>query len=160
MKDNCFTILCSFLLNINMNQPQVYMCPLPPTSHCTPRGCRGAPALGSLHHTARSCWLSVLHLVIHVSMLLSTCPTLSFPHCQVCYLFFLIKKCFCLLPGLHCFVGFPLVVKLGLLSSCCVQASRCGGVSCCWAWTLGCQGFGSWGCRALEHRLNHCGAQA
>ena len=89
LEDNCFTMFCWFLPHITMNQPQVYMCPLPPTSHCTPRGCRGAPALGSLHHTARSCWLSVLHLVIHVSMLLSTCPTLSFPHCRVCYFLFL-----------------------------------------------------------------------
>ena len=24
MKDNCFTVLCWFLANINMNQPQVY----------------------------------------------------------------------------------------------------------------------------------------
>ena len=31
----CFTILCWFLPYINMNQPQVYMCPLPlePPSH-------------------------------------------------------------------------------------------------------------------------------
>ena len=35
LKDNCFTVLCWFLLNINMNQPQVYICPLPlePPSH-------------------------------------------------------------------------------------------------------------------------------
>ena len=26
--DNCFTILCWFLPYINMNQPQVYVCPL------------------------------------------------------------------------------------------------------------------------------------
>jgi len=30
LEDNCFTILCRFLLYINMNQPQVYICPLSP----------------------------------------------------------------------------------------------------------------------------------
>ena len=29
LKNNCFTELCWFLPNINMNQPWVYMCPLP-----------------------------------------------------------------------------------------------------------------------------------
>ena len=29
IEDNCFTILCWFLLCINMNQPKVYICPLP-----------------------------------------------------------------------------------------------------------------------------------
>ena len=35
MKDNCFTILCWFLPYINMNQPWIYICPLPlePPSH-------------------------------------------------------------------------------------------------------------------------------
>ena len=32
LEDNCFTTLCWFL-PINMNEPQVYRCPLPPTSH-------------------------------------------------------------------------------------------------------------------------------
>ena len=29
LEDNCFTILCWFLPYISMNQPQVYLCPLP-----------------------------------------------------------------------------------------------------------------------------------
>ena len=29
MKDNCFTVLCWFLPNINMNQSSIYPCPLP-----------------------------------------------------------------------------------------------------------------------------------
>ena len=29
-EDNCFTVLCWPLPYINMNQPQVYTCPLPP----------------------------------------------------------------------------------------------------------------------------------
>ena len=48
MKDNCFTILCWFLPYINMDQPQVYICPfllelpshLPPRP--TPLGCHRA----------------------------------------------------------------------------------------------------------------------
>ena len=37
-KDTCFTILCWFLPKINMNQPQVYVCPCPlePLSHLPP----------------------------------------------------------------------------------------------------------------------------
>ena len=36
--DNCFTVLCWFLPYINMNQSQVYICPLPfePPSHLPP----------------------------------------------------------------------------------------------------------------------------
>ena len=29
MEDNCFTVLCWFLPYISMNQPKVYICPLP-----------------------------------------------------------------------------------------------------------------------------------
>ena len=38
LKDNCFTEFCCFLSNLNMNQPQVYMYPLPfePPSHLLP----------------------------------------------------------------------------------------------------------------------------
>ena len=40
LKDNCFKIFCWFLSYINMNQPQVYICPsllnLFPTSHSIP----------------------------------------------------------------------------------------------------------------------------
>ena len=50
LEDNCFIILCWFLLYINMNQPQVLcICPLPlePLSHLsahpTPLGCHRAP---------------------------------------------------------------------------------------------------------------------
>ena len=69
MKDKCFTILCWFLPNINMNQPEVYLChlsldpssPLPPRP--SPLGCHRAwfefPPL-----TANSHWLSTLHMVM------------------------------------------------------------------------------------------------
>ena len=38
LKDNCFTEFCCFLSNLNMNQPQVYIYPLPfePPSHLPP----------------------------------------------------------------------------------------------------------------------------
>ena len=34
MKDNCFTELCCFLSNLNMNQPWVYIYPLPFEARC------------------------------------------------------------------------------------------------------------------------------
>ena len=48
----------------------------------------------------------------------------------------------------------------GLLSSCSVQASHCGGFSCCRAQALGHTGFCSCGTRALECSLSSCGAWA
>ena len=47
----------------------------------------------------------------------------------------------------------------GLLSSCGVQASHCGGFSC-GAWSLGYAGFSSWDAWALEHRLSSWGTRA
>ena len=55
--DNCFTILCWLLPYINLNQPQVHICPLSsePSSHLPPHptrlGYHRAPDLSSLHHT-------------------------------------------------------------------------------------------------------------
>ena len=46
----------------------------------------------------------------------------------------------------------------GLLSSCGVQASRYGGLSCCGAWALGC--FSSCCPWALEQKLSSCGTRA
>ena len=78
-KDNCFSVLCWFLPNINMSQPQVYPCPLPLVhlSHSLP-----IPSLQivtkpwfefpeSWSHAANSHWLSILRMVMYVSMLLS-----------------------------------------------------------------------------------------
>ena len=48
----------------------------------------------------------------------------------------------------------------GRLSSCGVQASHCGGFSCCRAWAPGHLGFSPCGSQALEHRLSGCGTQA
>ena len=78
-----------------MNQPKVHLCPpiLEPSSHLlpypTPLGCHRAPALGSLHHTASSHWLSILHIVMCMfpcCSLNSSLPLLP-PLCpQVCFL--------------------------------------------------------------------------
>ena len=42
-----------------------------------------------------------------------------------------------------CMWAFSSCGKKGLLASCGVRASHCGGVSCFRAWALGCVGFGS-----------------
>ena len=47
--------------------------------------------------------------------------------------------------------------QVGLLPSCSVWASHCGGFSCCRAWALGHVGFSSCGSQAPEHRLNSDG---
>ena len=57
--------------HINMNQPQVYMCPpswtpLPVLSHPIPLGCPRAPALGALRHASNLHWSSVLHMVMYM----------------------------------------------------------------------------------------------
>ena len=56
--------------------------------------------------------------------------------------------------SLLCLVGFTFG-GWGLLSSCGVRGSPCGGFSCCRAPALGLLGFSSW-----AHGLNSCGAQA
>lgn len=56
--------------------------------------------------------------------------------------------------SLLCRVGFTFG-GWGLLSSCGVWGSPCGGFSCCRAPALGLLGFSSW-----AHGLNSCGAQA
>lgn len=69
--------------------------------------------------------------------------------------------------GLHCCPGFFLAIASGGYSSCGVQASHCGGFSCCRAWALGAwasvvvaRGLSSYGSQTLEHRLNNCGTGA
>ena len=69
-----------FLPYINMNQPYIYICPItleppfhlpvhPMALHCQPR-------LSSLHHTANSHWLAILHMVMYRFQ----CYSLSLPH--------------------------------------------------------------------------------
>ena len=55
-----------------MNQPQVYIRPLPPETpshfppHPTPLGCHRVPGLSSLRNMASSHWLSVFYVVMRV----------------------------------------------------------------------------------------------
>ena len=49
-------------IGIHMSPPFYTLSHLPPP--LTPPGCHRALALGSLHHTANSHWLSILHMVI------------------------------------------------------------------------------------------------
>ena len=66
------TILCCFMPYINMNQPQVYICPVPlkPPSllspHPSPLGCHRTPDLSSLNHIANFHWLSLLYMVMYM----------------------------------------------------------------------------------------------
>ena len=60
-----------FLPYIDMNQPQVYMCPpaqspllSPPNS--IPLGCPSAPALSALFHALNLDWCSISHMVIYM----------------------------------------------------------------------------------------------
>ena len=69
LQDNCFTEFCCFLSNLNMNQPQVYIYPLPsdPPSHLpphpTPLGWYRAPVWISWARQQIPRWLSILHMV-------------------------------------------------------------------------------------------------
>ena len=70
--------------------------------------------------------------------------------------------------GLHCCVwAFLWLRKAGSTLCCGMQASHCGGFSCCRVWALSARtsvvvahGLSSCGSQALEHRLNSCGAWA
>ena len=60
--------------------------------------------------------------------------------------------------GLQCYLGFSSVAESGVTFQ--LQASHCSGICCCRAQALGQAGFRSCSPRALEHRLNSCGARA
>ena len=66
LEDDCFTALCGFLPFVNMDQPQVSVCPLPP--HPILLGYRRARGLSSLSHTVNFHWLSILHMVMRKSI--------------------------------------------------------------------------------------------
>ena len=76
---------------VNMNWPQVYMCPphpevymcLPHPEHpshlslyAIPPGCPEAPALVTLVHVSNLHWSSILHMVMNMSQ----CYSLKLPH--------------------------------------------------------------------------------
>ena len=79
LEDNCFTILCWPLPYISINQPQVYICPLPPEPHLpfpTPSHLSRlseSTGLSWLCHTANSHLLSILHMVMYVLPLKPIC---------------------------------------------------------------------------------------
>ena len=65
------TILWWLLPCIDMNQPQVYMCPHPePPSHLPPhpipQGCPSTLALSTLFHASNLDWSSISHMVIYM----------------------------------------------------------------------------------------------
>ena len=69
---------------------------------------------------------------------------------------FLFIDLFLVVLGLCCCMrAFSSCSKWGILSSCGVQASHCGGFFCCKAWALGCVDFSSFISQALE-----CGSVA
>ena len=63
LEDNCFTILYWFLPYINMNQPQVYICPLPPEppshlpAHSIPLGCHSTRLTPCVIQQTPTSWL-------------------------------------------------------------------------------------------------------
>ena len=101
LEDNCF-ILCWYLPNINMNKPQVYIYPLPlkPPSHLplhhSSLGCHRVLGLSSLHGTANTHWLSILHMVMYMLQsyfLYSSRPLLPTLRPQVCSLCLCLQCC-------------------------------------------------------------------
>ena len=90
MGDKCFTILSQFLPQINMSQPQVYICPLPREPpihlppHPTPLSFHRALGLNSLHNIATCHSLFILYIIcgeVYVSVTHPICHTLSFHSC-------------------------------------------------------------------------------
>ena len=80
---------------INMDQPQVHMCPpiMNPLFHLfphpTPLGCPRTPALSALLHASTLHWLSILHMVIYMFQcysLKSSHPRLLPRSPKVCFL--------------------------------------------------------------------------
>ena len=74
MEDNCFTMLCWFLPCINMNQPQIYICPLPPErpSRLPPQSHRSR-----LSQVWVSCVLQQIPLAIYLHMVMHMFPCCS-----------------------------------------------------------------------------------
>ena len=72
LEDNCFTLLCWPLPYINMNQPQVYICPLLPESpshllhYPSPLILSQSSGLSSHCHTANSHLLSIIHMIMYI----------------------------------------------------------------------------------------------
>ena len=66
-----------WITGIYMFPPSWTPSQLPP--HLIPPGCHRAPGLCSLHHTADSHWLSILHVVIHICQCCSLSASYPLP---------------------------------------------------------------------------------
>ena len=76
------------------------------------------------------------------------------------YLFILLFKIFACTGSSLLLMGFLYLPEVGATFHCGVQASYCGGFSCCRAWALGCVGLRICSPRALEcASFSSCGAQ-
>ena len=86
LEDNCFTILCWFPLYINMNQPQVYVYPLPPESpaHLPPH----SPLQVITEHCVDSLCQTVRRELCVAELPLAICFT-----CGNVYVFILFSQC-------------------------------------------------------------------
>ena len=102
LEDNYFIIFQWFLPYINMNQPQVYMCPPHPKhlshllSHSIPLGCPRTLALGPLLHPLDLHWSSVLHMVMYMFQwysLKSSHPHLLPLSPKVCFIYLCLLCC-------------------------------------------------------------------
>ena len=101
LESNYFTILWWFLPYIDMNQPQVYVCPpsrtpsyLPP--HPITLGCPSTRALSALFHASNLDWRSVSRMVIYMFQcysLKSSHPCLLPQSLKVCSLHLCLFRC-------------------------------------------------------------------
>ena len=104
----------------------------------------------------------------------SVSPSLLFTPSSVFFIYFIFTSLkndfiylFLFVLGLHCFIGFSLVVVSGGYSCYVALASHFHGLSCYRVWALGCMGFSSCSMWAqqlwlwlLEYKLSGCGMQA
>ena len=96
LEDNCFTILW-FLSYTNMNQPQVYICPLPPEPlfhlppHPTPLDCHRARFKVPVSQSKLPLAIYLTYGNVCLHAILSFHPP-SFPHC-VCSLCLCLHSC-------------------------------------------------------------------
>ena len=114
-----------------------------------------------------SFWLTSLSVIlsrfIHVTangnisfflwLILYCINTSCLPYPLICFIFLNFIYLFLAVLGLCCWMqAFSSCDRLELHSS--MQASHCGGFSCCSARALGCTGFSSWGSVVVAHRLS------
>ena len=86
MEDSCLTMLCWFLPYMNMNQPQVHICLLPPEPsshlphHPTPVDFHRVPGWVPCDiQQIPTSYLFYIYMCVCMSMHLQSCPTLCDP---------------------------------------------------------------------------------